>query len=229
MDSGYTISLIDQHFLKPNLPDAEIRTHQRPRTVRPVVSTSSLLPKSVVIPLYVKGIPPDGTRALALMAREFQVIDKLERKALIGFDIAGPELFRVDHGERVVSIGAGRARHHIALEAISRVLGFRNLHCSQAYRFKATVKTLKTTHPHIAGFGGLVHLQSPHSVGTTALMANALEYACHNRRDEGGSVFASLTAECACRDSESCSTAGTPQRCSGPAEAVGAGHGLQRG
>ena len=101
-DTGCTMSLIDRKFLRDNHPTAEVKKMPTPMTVKGIGTKKHNASEYVKIRMYL----PGKDNAVALIEREFHVVDDLTAKALIGIDIMKPEGIVIDLEKDIMKIGA---------------------------------------------------------------------------------------------------------------------------
>ena len=105
-DTGCTMSLIDRKFLRDNHPAAEIKKMPTPMTVKGIGSKKHEASEYARIKMYLPS--KNGSGTVALIEREFHVVDDLTAKALIGIDILKPEGIILDLQNDVMKIGSCR-------------------------------------------------------------------------------------------------------------------------
>ena len=101
-DTGCVMSLVDRQFLREQVPDVEIRKMPTPMTVRGIGSKRHEASEFVSLEMYL----PGNGRRVALIEREFHIVDELTAKALVGVDILKPENIAINLSCDSMTIGA---------------------------------------------------------------------------------------------------------------------------
>ncbi|TAQ84474.1 hypothetical protein B7494_g7190 [Chlorociboria aeruginascens] len=86
IDTGCSLSLIDEAWLLKCIPDVKIRTMATPIMVRGISNLKHPTSKYVIIPFYLQ-----GNDSYACITREIHLVNDLQAKMLIGVDILAPE------------------------------------------------------------------------------------------------------------------------------------------
>ena len=100
-DTGCIMSLINKTFLSENHPTTKIKKMSTSITVKGINSNKHEASEYIKIKMYLSG----KNEMIALIEREFHVVDNLTAKALIGIDIMKSKEIVLDLQADVMRIG----------------------------------------------------------------------------------------------------------------------------
>ena len=104
-DSGCTMTMADRTFIPTG---TVLRKMAAKVPIRGLGSKIHHSDEYAIIPFYMEGVLPDGTRAFAEITREIHVVDDLKAGMLIGADIVTPERMNIDFATQSITIGSCR-------------------------------------------------------------------------------------------------------------------------
>lgn len=104
LNTGCTMSLVDQSFLKLLLSIVKLMNLKESITVCGISSTTHPCNEFVYLSIYVQG-KSKGISRIASIKRDFHIVEKLKAKMLLSMDIIGPEQINTNIKKRIVIIG----------------------------------------------------------------------------------------------------------------------------
>ncbi len=99
LDTGCTMSLVDQKFLAEQAPSISIQQMSSPITVRGLGTNRHELKDFITLDIHLPG--DDKT---AVITREVHIVEDLKAKMLLGIDVLGPERVLLNLNSRIVTI-----------------------------------------------------------------------------------------------------------------------------
>ena len=104
LDTGATVSMIDEEFLRLELPGQARHRLQIPFHVRGVGNHTDLCTHYVLLDFWIPA-SVKGERVLAHVQHEVHITRNLKPRMLLAMDIIGPELIKIDVPRKLATLG----------------------------------------------------------------------------------------------------------------------------